>query len=101
MSHTAQRTSLAGGPRKPPATAPGCLDAPPIGVRLAVGGLPPIHRLNGADRGPPPRLRYSRLRAPRGRLSPRTTHRPNELALKMDGAQACYLYLAVRVEMMP
>jgi len=22
-----------------------------------------------------------------------TTHLPNELALKMDGAQACYLYL--------
>ena len=25
-----------------------------------------------------------------------TTQRPNELALKMDGAQACYLYFAVR-----
>ena len=30
-----------------------------------------------------------------------TTHLPNELALKMDGAQACYLYLAVMVETMP
>ena len=30
-----------------------------------------------------------------------TTHLPNELALKMDGAQACYLYFAVRVETMP
>ena len=30
-----------------------------------------------------------------------TTHRPNELALKMDGAQACYLYSTVRVDMMP
>ena len=27
-----------------------------------------------------------------------TTHLPNELALKMDGAQACYPYLAVSVE---
>jgi hypothetical protein len=25
------------------------------------------------------------------------THLPNELALKMDGAQACYLYPAVKV----
>ncbi|PLB42800.1 hypothetical protein P170DRAFT_491183 [Aspergillus steynii IBT 23096] len=30
-----------------------------------------------------------------------TTHGPNELALKMDGAQACYPYLAVGVETMP
>lgn len=30
-----------------------------------------------------------------------TTHLPNELALKMDGAQACYLYSTVRVDMMP
>jgi hypothetical protein len=30
-----------------------------------------------------------------------TTHLPNELALKMDGAQACYPYLAARVETMP
>lgn len=30
-----------------------------------------------------------------------TTHLPNELALKMDGAQACYLYLAFMVETMP
>ena len=30
-----------------------------------------------------------------------TTHLPNELALKMDGAQACYLYLALMVETMP
>lgn len=30
-----------------------------------------------------------------------TTHLPNELALKMDGAQACYLYFTVRVDMMP
>jgi len=30
-----------------------------------------------------------------------TTHRPNESALKMDGAQACYPYLAARVETMP
>ena len=30
-----------------------------------------------------------------------TTHRPNELALKMDGAQACYPYLAAGVETMP
>ena len=29
-----------------------------------------------------------------------TTHLPNELALKMDGAQACYPYLAVSVEVM-
>lgn len=29
------------------------------------------------------------------------THLPNELALKMDGAQACYSYLAVGVEAMP
>ncbi len=27
-----------------------------------------------------------------------TTHLPNELALKMDGAQACYPHLAVSVE---
>ena len=26
-----------------------------------------------------------------------TTHLPNELALKMDGAQACYPYLTVGV----
>jgi hypothetical protein len=26
-----------------------------------------------------------------------TTHLPNKLALKMDGAQACYLYSAVKV----
>ena len=30
-----------------------------------------------------------------------TTHLPNELALKMDGAQAYYQYLAARVETMP
>ena len=30
-----------------------------------------------------------------------TTHGPNELALKMDGAQACYPYLAVGVETTP
>ena len=30
-----------------------------------------------------------------------TTHLPNELALKMDGAQACYLYFAVKVKKMP
>ncbi|PWY61639.1 hypothetical protein BO70DRAFT_408592 [Aspergillus heteromorphus CBS 117.55] len=30
-----------------------------------------------------------------------TTHGPNELALKMDGAQACYPYLAVGVERCP
>ena len=29
------------------------------------------------------------------------THLPNELALKMDGAQACYLYSAVKVEVKP
>jgi hypothetical protein len=29
------------------------------------------------------------------------THRPNEPALKMDGAQACYPYLAARVEITP
>ena len=27
-----------------------------------------------------------------------TTHLPNELALKMDGAEACYLYLTAREE---
>ena len=26
-----------------------------------------------------------------------TTHLPNQLALKMDGAQACYLYFTVSV----
>jgi hypothetical protein len=30
-----------------------------------------------------------------------TTHLPNELALKMDGAQAYYPYFAARVETMP
>jgi len=30
-----------------------------------------------------------------------TTHLPNGLALKMDGAQACYLYPAVEVNAMP
>ena len=29
------------------------------------------------------------------------THLPNELALKMDGAQACYLYFAAMVDMKP
>ena len=29
-----------------------------------------------------------------------TTHLPNELALKMDGAQACYPYLTVSVKVM-
>jgi hypothetical protein len=28
-----------------------------------------------------------------------TTHLPNELALKMDGAQACYPYSTVRVKL--
>ncbi len=30
-----------------------------------------------------------------------TTHLPNESALKMDGAQACYLYPTVRVNVKP
>ncbi len=30
-----------------------------------------------------------------------TTHLPNELALKMDGAQACYPHLAATAEAMP
>src|SRR5580692_8996022 len=30
-----------------------------------------------------------------------TTHLPNELALKMDGAQACYPYSAAGAETMP
>ncbi len=29
------------------------------------------------------------------------THLPNELALKMDGAQVCYLYPAVRASSLP
>src|SRR3954466_5395698 len=30
-----------------------------------------------------------------------TTHLPNELALKMDGAQACYLYPSAGAKFMP
>ena len=30
-----------------------------------------------------------------------TTHLPNELALKMDGAQACYPYPTVKVNAKP